>query len=95
MATKKNQKFDLPGTQYQRNKRWWWKAQLPGDEAPRARAMKPLGAKFATTDYSVARDRMIQLDWSRKMINQRVGRRRIRRHFDHRVRTCRSRKSRL
>jgi integrase len=45
---------DLPGSLYQRNGRWWWKAQLAGDEKVKARPLKPIGSRYATTDYAVA-----------------------------------------
>ena len=45
---------DLPGSLYQRNGRYWWKAQLPGDEKVKARPLKPIGSRYATTDYAVA-----------------------------------------
>ena len=45
---------DLPGSLYQRNGRWWWKAQLPGDEKIKARPLKPIGSRYATIDYAVA-----------------------------------------
>ena len=40
----------LPGTLFQKNGRWWWDAALPGEEKPRARALKPDGSRCATTD---------------------------------------------
>ena len=148
---------DIPGTIYLNKSRYWWKVKLPGEKKLKSRALRPIGAKYATSNYNVAceiarnlweaavykehplsnqvevtniasliaaylqhcdtyymdengkptqevweirytlkpmtevfaalkveefgplrlievRDRMIQLDWSRKMINQRVGR---------------------
>jgi integrase len=47
-------KTNLPGTIYARNKRYWWKIQLPGETKPVARPLVPLGSKFATTDYLAA-----------------------------------------
>ena len=47
-------KTSVPGTIYLNKKRYWWKVQLPGEATPKARPLKPVGAKFATTDYSVA-----------------------------------------
>ncbi|MHC4962832.1 MAG: hypothetical protein ACYSOL_00950 [Planctomycetota bacterium] len=44
----------LPGSLYQRNRRWWWKVQLPGENKPKARPLKPVGSRYATTDYAVA-----------------------------------------
>ena len=56
MAKKRSKQSpsNLPGTLYQRNTRWWWKVQLPGETKPAARPLKPVGARFATTDYAVA-----------------------------------------
>jgi hypothetical protein len=56
MAKKQRKKTpkDLPGSLYQRNSRWWWKAQLPGDEKTKARPLKPVGCRYATTDWLVA-----------------------------------------
>ncbi|MCD6175797.1 MAG: hypothetical protein J7K65_08560, partial [Planctomycetes bacterium] len=51
---KKQQNTDLPGSFYQRNSRWWWKVQLPGEEKAKNRPLKPIGAKYAATDHSVA-----------------------------------------
>ncbi|MHC4374114.1 MAG: hypothetical protein ACYSTO_08035, partial [Planctomycetota bacterium] len=45
---------NLPGSLYQRNRRWWWKVQLPGENKPKARPLKPVGSRYATTDYAVA-----------------------------------------
>ncbi|OQY03475.1 MAG: hypothetical protein B6I25_07990, partial [Planctomycetales bacterium 4572_13] len=50
----KHSSANLPGSLYQRNRRWWWKVQLPGEEKPKARPLKPVGSRFATTDYAVA-----------------------------------------
>jgi len=44
----------LPGSMYQKNKRWWWKVKLPGENKTRARALKAAGAKFAATSRKVA-----------------------------------------
>ena len=53
-STKKSNKNSLPGTIYLNGSRYWWKVQLPGENKPKARPLKPLGANFATTDYSTA-----------------------------------------
>jgi integrase len=55
MATK-SRRTRLPGSIYQNKNRWWWKVKLPGEEKMRARPLKPVGAKFATTDRNVARE---------------------------------------
>jgi hypothetical protein len=57
MAPKRrNQKrtADLPGTIYLNKNRHWWKVQLPGEDKPTARPLKPIGSRYATTDYAVA-----------------------------------------
>ncbi|MCD6175385.1 MAG: hypothetical protein J7K65_06425, partial [Planctomycetes bacterium] len=51
---RKQKTKELPGSLYQRNGRWWWKAQLPGDEKVKARPLKTIGSRYATTDYAVA-----------------------------------------
>lgn len=45
---------DLPGTIYLNKNRYWWKIQLPGEDKPKARPLKPIGSRYATTDYAVA-----------------------------------------
>ena len=56
MVRKQNNHFktDLPGSLYQRNGRWWWRVQLPGEKKSKNRSLKPIGAKFATTNFVVA-----------------------------------------
>jgi hypothetical protein len=44
----------LPGRIYRRRSRWWWKVQLPGEDSPRSRALRPPGARQATTDRRLA-----------------------------------------
>jgi len=44
----------LPGSFYQRGGRWWWKVQLPGESKPKARPLRPVGARYATRDRAVA-----------------------------------------
>lgn len=51
---KNNSNCSLPGTIYLNKNRYWWKVQLPGEESLKARPLKPIGARFATSDYSVA-----------------------------------------
>lgn len=48
------QKHNLPGTIYLNNNRYWWLAKLPGETKRKARALKPQGSQFATTDVGVA-----------------------------------------
>lgn len=47
-------KTTVPGSIYLRNKRYWWKVQLPGEEQTKARPLKPIGSRFATTDRAAA-----------------------------------------
>ena len=57
MARKKrNQKHaaDLPGTIYLNKNRYWWKVRLSGEDKPKAQPLKPVGSRYATTDYAVA-----------------------------------------
>lgn len=51
---KKDGKNGLPGTIYLNKNRYWWKVQLPGEKSLKARPLKPIGARFATVDYSTA-----------------------------------------
>jgi chromosome segregation ATPase len=46
----------LPGSLYQKNGRWWWKVELPGEEKPKARALKPAGSRSATKDQQEAEE---------------------------------------
>lgn len=46
----------LPGRIFRKKARWWWHVQLPGEEAPRSRALKPQDARVATTDRRVAQE---------------------------------------
>ena len=50
----KHSSANLPGSLYQRNGRWWWKVRLPGEEKIKAQPLKPVGSRYATTDYAVA-----------------------------------------
>jgi integrase len=45
---------DLPGTIYLNKNRYWWKVRLPGENKTKARPLKPVGSRYATTDYAVA-----------------------------------------
>lgn len=56
MAKKRSKRssVNLPGSLYQRNNRWWWKVQMPGEEKIKARPLKPLGSRCPTSDYAVA-----------------------------------------
>ena len=47
-------KVSLPGSFYQRGQRWWWRVKLPGEDKPRARALKPEGQKATTKDRHIA-----------------------------------------
>jgi len=44
----------VPGTIYLNGRRYWWKVRLPGEDRPRARPLKPMGAQYATKDKAVA-----------------------------------------
>jgi DNA repair exonuclease SbcCD ATPase subunit len=46
----------LPGSLYQKNGRWWWKVELPGEEKPKARGLKPAGSRSATKDQQQAEE---------------------------------------
>lgn len=46
----------LPGILYQKNGRWWWDVTLPGEDKPKARALKPDGSRCATTDLQEAEE---------------------------------------
>jgi integrase len=47
-------KTTLPGCLYQRNGRWYWKVQLPGEPKFKMRPLVPKGGCFATKDRGVA-----------------------------------------
>lgn len=53
---KSSKQAKLPGTIYLNKNRYWWKVQLPGESASKARPLKPVGAKYATKDIGVARE---------------------------------------
>ena len=42
----KHSSANLPGSLYQRNRRWWWKVQLPDEEKIKARPLKPIGSRY-------------------------------------------------
>jgi hypothetical protein len=44
----------LPGVAFQRGQRWWWRVKLPGENEPKARALKPKGQNSATKDREIA-----------------------------------------
>jgi len=46
----------LPGRMFRRRGRWWWKVQLPGQAAPRSRALRPEGSRYATSDRQLAEE---------------------------------------
>lgn len=46
----------LPGRMFRKKNRWWWQVQLPGEERPRSRALKPEGSRVATTDRAAAQE---------------------------------------
>jgi len=53
-SNRKSAKPALPGAIYLNKNRYWWKVQLPGEAKAKARPLRALGSKFATTDYGVA-----------------------------------------
>ncbi len=53
-SNRKTTRSALPGSIYLNKNRYWWKVQLPGEAKAKARPLKPIGARFATTDYSIA-----------------------------------------
>lgn len=55
---------ELPGTFYQRGRRWWWRVQLPGEDKPRSRALRPAGSRVTTTDRKVAMEVASEWWWS-------------------------------
>jgi hypothetical protein len=44
----------LPGTFYQRGSRWWWRVQLPGEDKPKSRPLRPPGSHETTTEKKAA-----------------------------------------
>ncbi len=46
----------LPGRLYRKQARWWWSVQLPGEKSAHGRALKPDGARCATTDRQLAEE---------------------------------------
>jgi hypothetical protein len=46
----------LPGRLYRKQAGWWWNVQLPGEKSPRDRALRPEGARRATTDRRLAEE---------------------------------------
>ncbi len=56
-----SQRSKLPGSIYKNKNRWWWKVQLPGEDRLKARPLKPVGSRFATTDRSVAEEVALEL----------------------------------
>jgi hypothetical protein len=63
---RRNQKrsTDLPGTIYLNKNRYWWKVRLPGEGKIKALRLKPVGSRYATTDYAVA------VECARQMLQQ-------------------------
>jgi integrase len=45
---------NIPGSIYKNGNRYWWKVQLPGEDEPKPRPLKPTNSSLATTDYCVA-----------------------------------------
>ncbi len=53
-SIRKTTRNALPGSIYFNKNRYWWKVQLPGEAKAKARPLRPIGSKYATTDYNVA-----------------------------------------
>jgi integrase len=51
---KRKQPANLPGAIYLNKNRYWWKVRLPGETKIKARPLKPIGSRYATSDYAVA-----------------------------------------
>jgi len=49
-------KSKLPGSIYKNGNRWWWKVKLPHENQVKARPLKPVGSRFATSDRNVAEE---------------------------------------
>jgi len=72
----------LPGTAYQRGERWWWRVKLPGEDKPRARALKPEGEKAATKNRQTAAEVAFKL-WERAVEEE--AQRRVRIDADEKI----------
>ncbi|UCD51206.1 MAG: hypothetical protein JSW27_00970 [Phycisphaerales bacterium] len=75
-------KVSLPGAAYQRGQRWWWRVKLPGEDKPRARALKPEGQKAATKDLQTAAKVAFKL-WERAVEEE--AQRRVRIDADEKI----------
>jgi hypothetical protein len=53
-STVRKKQDHIPGTIYLNKNRYWWKVQLPGEDTPKARPLKPVGSQYATTDRLAA-----------------------------------------
>ena len=51
----------LPGRVYKKKNRWWWSVKLPGEQKAKPRALKPPGARFATTDPEEAQQIALEM----------------------------------
>lgn len=51
---KRKKTHSIPGSIYRNGNRYWWKVQLPGEDEPKSRPLKPANSSLATTDYNVA-----------------------------------------
>jgi hypothetical protein len=54
MTKRKKTHSNIPGSIYKNGNRYWWKVQLPGEDEPKSRPLKPVNSSLATTDYNVA-----------------------------------------
>jgi len=65
----------IPGTIYRNGSRWWWRVRLPGEAKPKARPLRPAGARYATQDRAVAEE-VAKAMWEEAIWKQRTGERR-------------------
>lgn len=68
---KQTQTAHLPGTIYLNKNRYWWKVKLPGESAIKARPLKPIGSRYAATDYAVA------VECAKQLLQQHLFKQRI------------------
>ncbi len=85
----------LPGRLFRKQTRWWWSVQLPGEKSTRSRALKPDGARCATTDRQLAEEIAFRL-WQEAvraeavaaaMAQEATRMQRLRLHFREKTRT--------
>ncbi len=72
-APERDVHVSMPGTLTQRDNRWWWDVQLPGENEPKLRPLRPPGAEAATEDLGTA-ERLALAMWE-KVLSDGVERR--------------------